>query len=65
MGERIPHNCPKCSGVGYLRYNPQMPFSDTASCGPWQCNACVNGIIWDSPVSYPHEPKQALENNDG
>ena len=62
MSERIPHKCPKCNGTGYLRYNPQMPFSDTSSCGPWHCNACVNGIIWESPVVT--WKIQALENDD-
>ena len=42
---QVPHLCPKCSGTGWLRYNPAMPFT-SRSAGPWHCNACVNGIIW-------------------
>lgn len=49
----VPYKCPKCDGVGFLRYNPNNPFADyagtsTACFGQWSCNACVNGIIWGS-----------------
>jgi len=42
----IPHKCPKCDGIGWLQYDPNMPWQITTLAGPWQCNACINGIIW-------------------
>jgi hypothetical protein len=45
-----PHKCPKCNGTNWLQYDPQSPYgAGTTNCGPWQCNACINGIIWSYP----------------
>ena len=49
-----PHQCPKCNGFGWLQYDPNYTyFGHTTVCGPWQCNACVNGIIWETETVAP------------
>ena len=42
-----PYKCPKCDGVGMLKYNPLNPFGGSStSAGPWQCPACNgSGIL--------------------
>ena len=60
-----PHKCPKCNGVGYLKYDPSNPFGDvtgtaTSGFGRWNCNACTNGIIWSyDPIDTETAIKQA------
>lgn len=52
----VPHRCPKCSGVGVLQYDPQSPFASATACGPWPCNACVNGILWSTADTVKQAP---------
>jgi hypothetical protein len=54
----IPHKCPKCNGLGWLQYDPQSPFNTgSTACGPWQCNACTNGIIYELRTEWEAKEK--------
>jgi hypothetical protein len=52
-----PHKCPKCNGTGFLTYSPQFgPYYKNEGiaavlAGPWHCDVCQGGIIWDCDKS--------------
>lgn len=48
-----PHKCPKCNGLGWLRYDPRIPTAqEHTSAGPWMCPPCGGtGILWSSPTA--------------
>lgn len=60
-----PHKCPKCNGTGWLQFNPQTgPIGIGTSCGPWVCDVCHKGIIWEQLpdieiVVTPEPPEQS------
>lgn len=60
-----PHKCPKCNGTGFLPFDPLMGWQvSTTSCGPWQCNVCQSGIIWETGDIKPYELQQAIGEDD-